>query len=209
MKSTMRLHRRILSFIVLCILGLVSVTAPVTAQDRPLVVIDPGHGGEDNGVVLDGWVEKDLILEMSFIIGAEFVKAGYDVVYTRTTDAGVAWPDRRTIAEEAGAALLLMLHANRDEEKVKHGAEVYLDVENEASQALADRIAASFTEMGSAVLIEGKPWPFLKSTTVPTAMVEVAFMSHPVDSRLLKTSEFHHDVGQAFVAAAEAFLATR
>ena len=178
------------------------------AQDRPVVVIDPGHGGEDNGVVINGWQEKDLILEMSFIIGAEFVKAGYDVIYTRTGDHGVDWNQRRKIAEDAQASLLLMLHANRDEDNNKHGAEVYLDLENDNSKLLADHIAKAFTEMGSDVLVEGKPWPFLKSTTVPTAMVEVAFMSHPVESRLLKSMQFHHEVGKAFVTAAKGFAAS-
>ena len=191
----------------LVLIALVMCVTSTRAQDRPVVVIDPGHGGEDDGVAINGWLEKDLILEMSFIIGAEFVKAGYDVVYTRTGDTAVAWDQRRQIAEDANAALLLMLHANRDEEKVKSGAEVYLDLQNEHSKQLADHIAKAFTEMGSDVMVEGKPWPFLKSTSVPTAMVEVAFMTHPEDSRMLKTSAFHHKVGQAFVAAAKGIAA--
>ena len=74
-------------------------TFAANAQDRPLIAIDPGHGGAEIGVEHDGVLEKDLILEISFIMGAEFVKAGYDVMYTRTQDMGrligrtvSAWP---------------------------------------------------------------------------------------------------------------------
>ena len=182
-------------------------TGSAWAQDRPLIAIDPGHGGEEAGVVHDGLVEKDLILEISLIMGAEFVKAGYDVMYTRTSDVAVAWPDRRRLAEEAGANMLFMLHANRNEDPNRHGAEIYLDAENSKSKQLVEALAASLKSVGTEVLIEPKPWPFLKSTTVPTAMVEVAFMTHPVDRRLLTSTSFQHELGHLFVAAAGKFLA--
>ena len=188
------------------LLVLLNVVGGAHAQDRPLIAIDPGHGGAEIGVEHEGVLEKDLILEISFIIGAEFVKAGYDVMYTRTQDVAVEWSNRRSLAEEAGAAMLFMLHANRNEDLNRHGAEIYLDLENEASKDLADVLGAAFVDSGSDVLVEGKPWPFLKSTTVPTAMVEVAFMTHPVDLRLLQSTEFQHEIGQTFVQAADAFL---
>jgi len=202
---THRFLLRMCSFVGVCFL-LLTITA--TAQDRPLIVIDPGHGGAEIGVEHGGLLEKDLILEISFIMGAEFVKAGYDVMYTRTRDEAVEWSDRRRIAEEAGAAMLFMMHANRNEDLNRHGAEIYLDLENEESKRLVDILAESFKSSGSAVLVEGKPWPFLKSTTVPTAMVEAAFMTHPVDRRLLMSNEFRHELGRTFVDAADQFLGT-
>lgn len=197
---------KVMKSIVVLGIGLLFCTWASVAQDRPLIVIDPGHGGAEIGVEQEGLLEKDLILEISFIMGAEFVKAGYDVMYTRTKDVAVEWADRRRIAEEAGAAMLFMLHANRNEDQNRHGAEIYLDLENEPSKRLVDLLAESFTASGSEVLVEGKPWPFLKSTTVPTAMVEIAFMSHPVDRRLLQSTEFQHEIGKTFVKAADRFL---
>ena len=197
-----RLSHKVLWLLAACFF----YTGVVNAQDRPLIVIDPGHGGAEIGVEHEGLLEKDIILEISFIMGAEFVKAGYDVIYTRTKDEAVEWSDRRRIAEEAGAALLFMLHANRNEDLARHGAEIYLDLDNEASNRLGYTLAESFTRSGSAVVVEGKPWPFLKSETVPTAMVEVAFMTHPVDRRLLMSTEFRHELGRTFVSAADAFL---
>ena len=193
--------------ITLLLVGIFLFSVTVQAQDRPLIAIDPGHGGAEIGVEHAGLLEKDLILEISFIMGAEFVKAGYDVIYTRTKDVAVAWPDRRRIAEEAGADILFMLHANRNEDPNRHGAEIYLDVENAQSKKLVDLLAASFEKAGSAVLIEGKPWPFLKSESVATAMVEVAFMTHQVDRRLLTSTAFQHELGKTFVEAAEKYLA--
>ena len=191
---------------VLLALAVFSSTISLQAQDRPLIAIDPGHGGEEIGVEYEGLLEKDLILEISLIMGAEFVKAGYDVLFTRTTDVAVAWADRRRIAEEAGATMLFMLHANRNEDPGRHGAEIYLDGDNSNSKRLANLLAASFKDVGSAVLVENKPWPFLKSESVPTAMVETAFMTHPVERRLLKSTAFQHELARIFVAAADSFL---
>ncbi len=202
----MWIHRNVVKTGLLMAAGLLVSSFSAGAQDRPVIAIDPGHGGAEIGVEHEGLLEKDLILEISFIVGAEFVKAGYDVVYTRTGDVAVEWSDRRRIAEDAGAALLFMLHANRNDDPNRHGAEIYLDLDNEPSRRLADLLAESLTEAGSDVLVEGKPWPFLKSASVPTAMVEVAFMTHPVERRLLTSTAFQHELGRTFVAAADRFL---
>ena len=177
-----------------------------TSQDRPTVVIDAGHGGEEIGVEHNGWLEKDLVLEISFVIGAEFAKAGYDVIYTRTGDHAVAWNDRRGIAEEAGADLLFMLHANGNEDLNRHGAEVYGNLDNRVSARLANDVGNALRATGSAVVVEPRDWPFLQSTAVPTAMIELAFMTHPVESRLLRSSDYHHELGRALVTAAGVFL---
>ena len=197
------------TYITLFFASMLCFSTTAIGQDRPLVVIDPGHGGAEIGVEHAGLLEKDLILEISLIMGAEFVKAGYDVVYTRTSDVAVNWSDRRRIAEEAGAAMLFMMHANRNDDPNRHGAEIYLDVENANSKQLVDVLAASMEDAGSAVLIEGKPWPFLKSESVPTAMVEVAFMTHQVERRLLTSTAFQHELGRTFVSAADKFLETQ
>ena len=48
-----------------------------------------------------------------------------------------------------------MMHANRNEDVNRHGAEIYLDLENEASKRLADVLSESFTGAGSDVVVEG------------------------------------------------------
>ena len=186
--------------------GLLAVPCGVTSQERPLVVIDPGHGGPDVGVEHEGWLEKDLVLQIGFVIGAEFVRAGFDVIYTRTRDEAVAWDARRSVAEDAGASLLLMLHANGDEDGSRHGAEVYAHLYDPRSARLADEVARALRASGSAVVLEARDWGFLRSSSVPTAMIELAFMTHPVERRLLRTSDFRHELGRALASAAAEFL---
>ncbi len=177
------------------------VASPIEAQDRPIVMIDAGHGGEVAGVEHDGLLEKDLVLRIAFTMGAEFVANGYDVRFTRTGDYDVEWPDRRSMAEKAGAVLLIMLHANGDEDVTKHGAEIYAYLEDPGSRRAAEAVGDAMREAGSEVLIEAHDWAFLQSSTVPTVMVELAFMTHPVERRLLLSRAFHHELGRIFVDA--------
>lgn len=200
------LHRSRAATTGFLLLALLPFSRSGAAQERPLVVIDPGHGGDAVGVEYEGWLEKALVLQIGFAIGAELVDAGFDVMFTRTRDVDVEWAERRRIAEAAGASMLLMLHANGDEDVNRHGAEVYVNLDDSRSSRLAEQVAQALRASGSAVVVEGRDWEFLRSPTVPTAMIELAFMTHPVERRLLQTSAFHHELGRAFASAASSFL---
>lgn len=149
-------------------------------------------------------LEKDLVLEIAFVMGAEFVKSGYDVVYTRTRDQALGWDDRRRIAEEAEASALLMLHANGDDDETRHGAEVYAFLADTDSGSLGLHVAEALRASGSAVVLEDRQWAFLTSPSVPTVMIELAFMTHPVERRLLQRPGFQHDLGRTLVSAVTA-----
>ena len=182
-----------------------ALATPTLAQERPLVVIDPGHGGDQPQVVVGDIQEKDVILRVAFAVGAEFVAAGYDVHFTRTRDVPVEWPDRRAQAEEAGAVALFMLHAMQADDPAVSGAEIYHDATNGPSTALSNALADQLRALGSSVLVEDRPdWPFLKSTTVPTTMVELAHLTNAQDLENMLDPAYHHELGRAMVAAVEA-----
>jgi N-acetylmuramoyl-L-alanine amidase len=96
---------------------------------RPLVVIDPGHGGIDNGTkAASGEVEKTIVLEFSLLLRDKIEKTGkYRVVMTRTDDTFVALGDRVQFARSRQAALFISIHADalRRQEGDAQGATVY------------------------------------------------------------------------------------
>lgn len=177
---------------------------PLQAQDRPLVVIDPGHGGGETGVVAGDIIEKDVILEVAFVIGAEFAKAGYDVHFTRTRDVEVAWPDRRGQAEDAGAVALFMLHAMQNDDPQVGGAEIYFDEDTTASVELSAAVARQIRTLGLGAAEIPRGSSFLKSKTVPTAMIELVHLTNPAEADLIRDADFQHRLGAALVAALEA-----
>ena len=113
--------------------------------DRPVVVLDPGHGGVDGGAFgVGGAIEKALVydytLELQRLLEA---KGRFKVVLTRHGDEFVSLDDRVRIARDARAALLISIHADMLGGGAAYvsGATVYTCSER-ASDAEAARVAA-------------------------------------------------------------------
>lgn len=205
MLNILRRNRLAAGIMILLPVMLVSTTA-ARAQERPIVVIDAGHGGEEAGVVHGDILEKDVILRVAFNMAAEFVKHGFDVRLTRTGDYNVAWDRRREIAEDAGADLLLMLHAMGNDDESIHGAEIYFQEENAISSRAARLVGAEMEESGTAVALLPRPWPFLQSTTVPTVMIELGHLSNPLERRALFSDAYHRELAHSMMRVTEALL---
>jgi N-acetylmuramoyl-L-alanine amidase len=127
-----------------------SVDAPAAAKPaevadpRPLIVIDPGHGGVDNGTQASGDVmEKNLVLGFGLALRGRIEKSGkYRVVMTRTDDTFVPLNDRVKVARMQGAALFVSIHADAlpRHEGDAQGATIYT-LSDKASDAEAERLA--------------------------------------------------------------------
>lgn len=91
------------------------------------VVIDPGHGGRDNGTTSpSGMHEKDLVLDVAMRLGTLLeTKLGAEVFYTRTTDVFVPLEKRTEFANEKHADLFLSIHANSSPHKNVGGPETF------------------------------------------------------------------------------------
>jgi N-acetylmuramoyl-L-alanine amidase len=112
---------------------------------RPLIVIDPGHGGPDTGTVASsGEMEKAIVLEFAQALSEKLEKSGkYRVLMTRTDDRFVPLGERVRFARHEGAALFVSIHADalaaRGEADVR-GATVYT-LSDTASDSEAARLA--------------------------------------------------------------------
>ena len=111
---------------------------------RPLVVLDPGHGGIDTGTHgLDGELEKDIVISFADELRAKLEAGGkYRVLMTRGDDTFVALNDRVRFARSHGASLFVSIHADAlpKKEGQAEGATVYTLSEH-ASDAEAARLA--------------------------------------------------------------------
>ncbi len=81
---------------------------------RPVVVLDPGHGGIDNGTKApSGELEKDIVLDFAQRLRQRLEKTGkLRVIMTRSDDTFVQLADRVHIARDASAALFVSIHAD-------------------------------------------------------------------------------------------------
>jgi len=111
---------------------------------RPLVVLDPGHGGIDTGArAPSGQMEKDIVLDFAKRLRARLDRSGrYRVLMTRDDDTYVPLDERVRIARKAGASLFVSIHADslpRNEGDAQ-GATVYT-LSNKASDTQAAQLA--------------------------------------------------------------------
>ena len=122
------------------------VTASTQPPDkRPVIVIDPGHGGVDNGTQAGGGdiMEKNLVLGFGLALRDKIEKSGkYRVVMTRTDDTFIPLNERVKIARNESASLFVSIHADalpRGEGDAQ-GATIYT-LADKASDAEAERLA--------------------------------------------------------------------
>jgi N-acetylmuramoyl-L-alanine amidase len=119
---------------------------PATPPDpRPVVVIDPGHGGDDNGTQSGTEVEKNVTLAFGLALRDRLEKSGkYHVVMTRTDDTFIALGDRVQVARIQAAALFVSIHADSlpKGEGDAQGATIYT-LSDHATDAQAASLAES------------------------------------------------------------------
>lgn len=150
--------------------GLPEVYGPAD-RSRPLVVIDPGHGGHDPGASGAGYREKELVLSLATALRDELVEqGGIRVALTREDDRFLALGERFEIARRLGADLFLSIHADSagaaDEIS---GASIYT-LSDRASSEAAARFAAreNSADTVNGVVLDGR------SEAVNSILVELS-----------------------------------
>jgi N-acetylmuramoyl-L-alanine amidase len=117
--------------------------SPGAAVDRfDVVVIDAGHGGEDDGALgSTGLVEKELVLDLALRVAEALRGGGVEVVLTRREDRFVGLEERTSIANDARADLFVSIHANASRVREAGGVETFfasLEATDESARALAE-----------------------------------------------------------------------
>jgi N-acetylmuramoyl-L-alanine amidase len=206
------------------LVALLLVVPASAAQRRPVVVIDPGHdlranaqtepigpgsstrkikdGGGTHGVV-SGLREADLNLRVSLRLRTLLERAGVRVVMTRTETAGTSIGNiaRARIANRAGAALFLRVHADGSNDPTARGThtlypamrvgwtdDIYAESRRAARIVHADlRAALGFPDRG---LQEHTDFTGFNWADVPVILVEMGFMTNPTEDRLLSTAAY-------------------
>jgi len=125
------------------------VTMGSQSDNKKVIVIDPGHGGDDPGAVGPrGTMEKDVVLEFARSLKKAFdEKGGYQVYLTRNGDYFLPLRERVSVAEEYGADLFISVHTDSNRIKKTRGSSVYClslkGASDEAARCLAEKENAS------------------------------------------------------------------
>ena len=148
MRTTRRPAAALAAAIALAIAPRAVGEAARDADPFDTVVIDAGHGGEDEGAVgVGGAREKDVVLDVARRLAARLRERRLRVVMTRDADVFVPLERRTAIANDARGDLFVSIHANAATDPKAHGVETYflsLDATDEAAARLAERENGAF-----------------------------------------------------------------
>ncbi len=225
---------------------------PSPAAGLRTVVLDPGHGGTENGAEAPGGLlEKEITLDVAARLAALLRTAGLRVVLTRESDMDLDLVGRTAIANRERADLFMSIHANASPRKDARGAETYYlsyqtgdaDARALASSenagapletggpdgaldlvlwdlAQADHLRESGrlaeivqTELNGALGLADRgvkqaPFRVLMGARMPAVLVEIGFLTHPVEGSALATPETRESLAGALSRAVLSFKTT-
>ena len=199
-----------------------TVAQPNPEGPLALVVIDPGHGGQDSGAMCGGVLEKDLTLDVARRVARLLQGQGLSAVLTRNGDEYVSLANRAAIANRARSCIFVSIHFNDTKKTATSGIETYyatrqdtnspliaswlpflqhaaLDLPNIESQSLADFIQEALVGRTQAVNRGTKTEQFFVLANVrhPAVLVEGGFLTNKEDMNKLTVDTYREQIAAA------------
>ena len=190
-----------------------AVPASAAADDRPVIVVDAGHGGLDSGAVgKNGVLEKDVNLSVALHLREMLELSGFNVVLTRDEDisiydAGVEgirnqklsdMDNRLKIVQSYPDSVFLCIHQNNFTDPVYFGAQMFYNNNHPDNRTLAQIMQNRFAVLQQGndreIKLSGNELFLLKDNTNPSLMIECGFLSNPDEEAKLATTEYQQQV---------------
>jgi N-acetylmuramoyl-L-alanine amidase len=166
------------------------------------IVLDPGHGGKDTGAIgAAGNAEKNLVLPIAKITASILQQnPNFKVVMTRSGDTYPTLQDRVALANSLHADIFLSFHAN-SATATAHGTETYYNTPQSKEFATIVHkhlvAATGFYDRG----LRTANYYVIKNTTMPSALMELGFLTNSAENKQMLDPAFQQRVGAAVAAA--------
>ena len=172
------------------------------------IVVDPGHGGPDRGVVSAGVAEADLMWDLARRLVGRMSATGMDAMLSRQEHTCPSEPERAAFANNAGADLVLSLHNDAERSMYAQGLATFhfgngtgsTSTVGEALAGLIQRELLIRTAMRDC-RTQGRTWELLRLTRMPAVRVEVGYLSNMGDLRRLMDPAFRDVVAEGILVA--------
>ena len=195
---------------------------------RPTIVIDPGHGGNDEGAKWHGVLEKTLTLDVSFRLERVLNERGFRTVLTRTDDHYVALSDRVAVANALdGPVLFVSVHFNQGSSGSINGVETFYansktpppanwtwvgffnrpEQLDSGENLAADVQLAVVNKTGARNRgIRPRDLYVTRNTRVPAILIEGGFITNRMESQLLSGDEYANRLAEGIAEGVETWL---
>ena len=201
-----------------------SRTAKRSAAPKPfaVVVLDPGHGGQDSGAMCGGVLEKDLTLDVARRIDRLLNSEGIATLMTRVGDIYVSLADRAAFANRVRKCIFVSIHFNEDNKPVASGVETYYaahqitagsflaswlpflwrplsDSPNPESQNLAALVQEALVARTRSIDrgTEARQFFVIANVTSPAILIEGGFLTNKEDISKLASEDYRDQIAAA------------
>jgi N-acetylmuramoyl-L-alanine amidase len=171
------------------------------------IVLDPGHGGDDPGVTVDGVEEAGIVWDLATRLEGRLAAMGVTPWLTRGPGNGATDDQRATLANEIGADLVVSLHVDGFGSPRAHGVATYYYGAGETSSTIGERLAELVQHELVARTgmtdnrVHGKTWALLRLTKMPAVRVEVGYLTSAADRARLVDPQFRDAVADGLLVA--------
>jgi N-acetylmuramoyl-L-alanine amidase len=198
----------------------------------PVVILDPGHGGKDDGARANGLVEKELTLDLANRASKILQEFGFQAVLTRNDDTFLSLPERAAIANRTEDSIMVSIHFNHASATSSTGVETFyasekvppesawtwagffiqpkvIDTDN--GEALAGFLQSSMVDrtQSSNRGIKGRPLYVVRHTRGPAALVECGFITNLFEAQLIANSEYRDRLAKAIAEGVMSYTKSR
>lgn len=172
---------------------------PVSTKIRnKVIIIDPGHGGNDTGALRNNILEKDLTLAIALKVRQELRDKGFNnIILTRNCDKTLALADRVTIANDNNADIFVSIHINSSVKTEVNGIETHYYSEKgyDVAKVIHKEIMEN-VEANDRGLFKSKFY-VINHTEAPAVLLELGFISNEQERNLLTSEKRQKDSAEA------------
>ena len=207
-------------------------SAPPIPNTFPTVIIDPGHGGNDDGARARGLVEKQLTLDVALRIEKLLKQYNFPVVLTRRDDSYVGLSERAAIGNKIEHSIFVSIHFNQHLSVQSSGIETFYATEKVPPEAewnwmgVFSKPTPAGTDNGETLAgyihaalvmrtdlpnrgIRPRPLHVVRHTRSPAVLVECGFMSNAIEARLLANEPYRELLARAIAEGILTFEKSR
>ncbi len=182
---------------------------PVLPLEGKLIVIDPGHGGDDPGAIgSDGSYEKEFTIDISRRLERALTEAGAHVMMCRTGDQNPSLEARTVMANVNHADALLSVHINSFFSPFSNGSETYYyKYKDEALAALVHREIVGTLHLQDKGTKRARLY-VLRNSTMPAVLVEPLFITNKDELLMLEQPYVRQKIADAVFRGTVSFFKT-
>jgi N-acetylmuramoyl-L-alanine amidase len=181
---------------------------------KPLIYLDPGHGGLDFGAIIKSphCVEKRLCLTTAHYTKRYLEKMGYRVSLTRSRDFFVSLQNRVHVANRANAGIYVGIHYNSCPNPEVSGIEVYYYNSNDKRSFSSKRLASNV--LNKSVLrthalsrgVRKGNFYIIRETDMPSILIEAGFLTNQKERSKIKQRVYLEDVAKGIADGIDQFV---